>query len=263
VSTSASVKALEIPLSELVSLRNLYKAEKGSRHTPSIPHIKLVLLTLCVRQRKQPRMKFEFDVVNESIPQLMEETGLRKSTIDDVLAFLMWIGLCRTIRQGGGKGKNPTVRHIDFDGFVSGNLRAGTGDFQLRVGEMSFPDGELPQLIGELPDTPSLKPLLKPVCVPDSIQISHETGFEIDKIMDAYQPEINAYVIPSCDLDTLPEYEFIDGRMWYETQHGHTGEENYFQAESLSILKTLASNFTNDDISSRQRFSKEKSEWSL
>jgi hypothetical protein len=263
VSTSASVKALEIPLSELVRLRILYKAEKGSRHTPSIPNIKLVLLTLCVRQRRRSRINSEIDVVNESIPQLREETGLSKSTIDDVLAFLMWIGLCRTIRQGGGRGKNPTVRHIDFDRFVSGNLRSGTGELQLCVGEMCLPDGELPQFIGELPDTPLVKPIHKQCCVPGSIEISHENGFEIDKIMDAYQPEINAHTISSCDLDTLPEYELIDGRNWHETQHGHTREENYFQEESLSILKTLASNFTNDDISSRQRFSKEKSKWSL
>jgi hypothetical protein len=263
MSIDAAVEALEIPASEINDLRMRYRNEKGARHTPSTINVKAVLMALSIRQRKRPLLCADHHVVNESVPQLMEYFGLKKSTIDDVLAFLTWAGICRTIRQGGGRGKNPTVRFVDFDRYVLGKSKGSAGGIEMSVGEIRFPPGETSQLDGELPNTPLVKPSLKPVCVPSSILNSHETGFELDKIMHAYQPEIDAHADTFCDMDTLPDADFFNREARHQMQFSRTAEETYFQEECSGIVATLADYFANDDLISRGTITKEKSGRSL
>ena len=253
-----TVKAVEFPVEELERLRILYASEKDHRHTPSIPNIKLVLLVLCARQRKRSDLNPAHEVVNESVPQIMGATGLKKSTVDDVLAFLTWIGLCRTIKKGGGKGKNPTIRFVDFENYVLGGPVIDVGETGIQVGDQGFSDGEISQLDGELPDTPLVKPLLKPVCIPSSIQNSHETGFELDKIMHAYQPEIDAHTYPSCDMHLLPEAEFFSVETRHKVNVSRMAENSDFQRECSGVVVTLAEFFGNDDLNSRGTHIKEK-----
>lgn len=207
-----TVMAADFPVEELERLRNLFASKKGHRHTSSIPNIKLVLFVLCARQQKRYKLNPDHEVVNESVPQIMKQTGLKKSTVDDVLAFLTWIGLCRTVRKGGGKGKNPTVRFVDFENYVLGRAIVDDGGTGIHVGEQILSAGELSQLDGELPDTPLVKPLHKPLCIPSSFENSIETGFEIEKIQIAYQLEIEAGEYEHCDPDTLPEISVLFNR---------------------------------------------------
>lgn len=183
-----AVQALKLPNDRLEKMLGLYAAEKGSRHTPSVTTVKMVLVALSIRQRKRSDLGCDGDVVNESVPQIMAYWNLKKSTVDDALAFLTWSGVVRTIKKGGGRGKNPTIRQVYFDGFESGKREIHDGEPPLHDGESELSDGETFEQDGELPDTPLVKPITNPLCKPlDEYPLS-ENELDLDQLIEFYEP---------------------------------------------------------------------------
>lgn len=208
---SVSVLALEFPIEEIKRLLCEFAKEKGDRHAPSAKSVKSVMLALGIRQRSMPRLYKDLHVTNESVPQLSKALDLKKGTVDDVLAFLTWTGLCRTIKKGGGKGKNPTVRRLEIEDYESGGQKTGAGEDTSGVGISTYHDGEQGIHDGELPGTPLVQPLLKPVCEPTDITAACEEGYGIEELIAAYNHEIERTVILGADLDTFPdEFQHVD-----------------------------------------------------
>lgn len=183
-----AVQALKLPNDQLEKLLGRYAVEKGSRHTPSVTTVKMVLVALSIRQRKRSDLGCDGEVVNESVPQIMAYWDLKKSTVDDALAFLTWSGVVRTIKKGGGRGKNPTIRQVYFDGFESGNREIHDGESLLHDGESELRDGETFEQDGESPDTPLVKPITNPICKPvDECPLSANEP-DLDQLIEYYEP---------------------------------------------------------------------------
>jgi hypothetical protein len=205
MSTKDSVLAYEFSMVEIKRLLSHYAIEKGARHTPNAKNVKSVMMALGIRQRLRPTLHQEIHVVNESIPQLSKNLDLKKGTVDDILAFLTWAGICQTIRKGGGRGKNPTVRRLEIQDYGSGYSKHGVGESSDRVGISVVHNGERGIHDGELPDTPIIQPSSKPVCEPIHFTNTCESGYEIEKLIEAYGEEFEQDVVVGVDIETIPE----------------------------------------------------------
>ena len=128
----------------------------GAKHTPSVVAVKAIASRLAMKQRK--RVGFDLEVTNESKAQLVDKTGWSEGTISDVIKFLEWMGLVKTIRRGGGKNKMPTVRHMITTGPPIQFQSKQRGIIDVLNGKRTKHDGIKDDQDGEFPDTPKELP---------------------------------------------------------------------------------------------------------
>ena len=132
-----------------IELKKYSKTVKGN-HCPSVVTVKAVLKEIGIRQRQ--RKGFDYPTANESLEQLSRATAISKSAVSDALRFCEWVGLCETVRKGGGPNKVPTVRRLVTTGFPVKKLN------ELK-GELSNHNGEVPDQNGAFPQTPKDLPI--------------------------------------------------------------------------------------------------------
>ena len=128
----------------------------GAKHTPSVVAVKAIASRLAMKQRK--RNGFDIEVTNESKKQIFEKTRWSEGTSSDVIKFLEWMGLVKTIRRGGGKNKMPTVRHMITTGPPIQFQSKQRGIIDVLNGKRTKHDGIKGDQDGELPDTPKELP---------------------------------------------------------------------------------------------------------
>ncbi len=128
----------------------------GAKHTPSVLAVKNIPPYLGSRQRK--RKGFDLEITNESKAQIHAKTGWSEGTISDVIKFLEWMGLCKTVRRGGGKNKMPTVRHMITTGAPIQFQSKHRGIIPVLNGKRTKHDGIKDDQDGEFPDTPKELP---------------------------------------------------------------------------------------------------------
>ena len=139
-------------------------AEKfGMKHTPSVVAVKAIASRLAMKQRK--RTGFDLEITNESKAQIHAKTGWSEGTIGDVIKFLEWMGLMKTIRRGGGKNRLPTVRHMITTGPPIQFQSKHDGIIDVHNGRPKKHDGIKDDQNGELPDTPRDIPMMHTQCV--------------------------------------------------------------------------------------------------
>ena len=134
----------------------VFAKKYGAKHTPGVVAVKAIASRLAMKQRK--RTGFELEVTNESKRQLAEKTGCSEGSIGDVIKFLEFEGLCKTIRRGGGKNKLPTVRHMITTGLPVEFQSKHRGTIPDLNGKRTKHDGIKDDQDGELPDTPKELP---------------------------------------------------------------------------------------------------------
>jgi hypothetical protein len=132
-----------------IELKKYSETVKGN-HCPSVVTVKAVLKEIGIRQRQ--RKGFDYPTANESLEQLSRATAISKSAVSDALRFCEWIGLCETVRKGGGPNRVPTVRRLVTTGFPAKKLNE-------QKGELSNHNGEEPDQNGAFPQTPKDLPL--------------------------------------------------------------------------------------------------------
>jgi hypothetical protein len=128
----------------------------GAKHTPSVVAVKAIASRLAMKQRK--RTGFDIEVTNESKKQIFEKTGWSEGTSGDSIKFLESMGLCKTVRRGGGKNKMPTVRHMITTGPPILFQSKHRGIIPVLNGKRTKHDGIKDDQDGELPDTPKELP---------------------------------------------------------------------------------------------------------
>jgi hypothetical protein len=128
----------------------------GAKHTPSVLAFKGIAPYLGSRQRK--RTGFDLEITNESKAQIHSKAAWSEGTISDVIKFLEWMGLVKTIRRGGGKNKMPTVRHMITTGPPIQFQSKHRGIIPVLNGKRTKHDGIKDDQDGELPDTPKELP---------------------------------------------------------------------------------------------------------
>lgn len=128
----------------------------GAKHTPSVVAVKAIASRLAMKQRK--RTGFDIEVTNESKKQIFEKTGWSEGTSGDAIKFLESMGLCKTVRRGGGKNKVPTVRHMITTGCPILFQSKHRGIIPVLNGKRTKHDGIKDDQDGELPDTPKELP---------------------------------------------------------------------------------------------------------
>jgi hypothetical protein len=126
-----------------------YSETVKGHHCPSVVSVKAVLKEIGIRQRQ--RKGFDFPTANESLEQFSKATALSKSTVSDSLRFCEWLGLCETVRKGGGPNKVPTVRRLVEEGFPVQNTNNQIGEIVRHNGEESDHNGAFPQTPRVLP----------------------------------------------------------------------------------------------------------------
>ena len=134
----------------------VFAKKYGAKHTPGVVAVKAIASRLAMKQRK--RTGFELEVTNESKRQLAEKTGCSEGSIGDVIKFLEFEGLCKTIRRGGGKNKLPTVRHMITTGLPVELQSKHRGIIPVLNGKRTELEGIKDDQDGELPDTPKELP---------------------------------------------------------------------------------------------------------
>lgn len=128
----------------------------GAKHTPSVVAVKAIASRLAMKQRK--RTGFDIEVTNESKKQIFEKTGWSEGTSGDAIKFLESMGLCKTVRRGGGKNKVPTVRHMITTGRPILFQSKHRGIIPVLNGKRTKHDGIRDDQDGEFPDTPKELP---------------------------------------------------------------------------------------------------------
>ena len=93
-----------------------FKAADGDKHVPSTEKTKSVMAYLGHRQRTKGSS--EVEIVDESVDQIVNATGISRGSVQDVIRFLAWAGWLITIRHGGGRSRKPTVRHLNQNAWV-------------------------------------------------------------------------------------------------------------------------------------------------
>ena len=135
----------------------------GAKHTPSVLAFKSIAPYLGSRQRK--RTGFDLEITNESKAQIHAKAAWSEGTISDVIKFLEWMGLVKTIRRGGGKNRLPTVRHMITTGSPIEFQSEHDGIIYVLNGRPKKHNGIEGNQDGELPDTPKDIPVVDPQCV--------------------------------------------------------------------------------------------------
>ena len=135
----------------------------GAKHTPSVLAFKGIAPYLGSRQRK--RTGFDLEITNESKAQIHAKAAWSEGTISDVIKFLEWMGLVKTIRRGGGKNRLPTVRHMITTGPPIQFQSKHDGIIDVHNGRPKKYDGIKDDQNGELPDTPRDIPMMHTQCV--------------------------------------------------------------------------------------------------
>lgn len=158
----------------------VFAKKYGAKHTPGVVAVKAIASRLAMKQRK--RIGFELEVTNESKRQLAEKTGCSEGSIGDVIKFLEFEGLCKTVRRGGGKNKVPTVRHMITTGLPIEFQSKHRGIIPVLNGKRTELEGMSDDQDGELPDTPKELPkeIAHEVCVCESVT-SYKTSKEEEK----------------------------------------------------------------------------------
>jgi hypothetical protein len=128
----------------------------GAKHTPSVVAFKGIAPYLGSRQRK--RKGFDLEITNESKAQIHAKAAWSEGTISDVIKFLEWMGLVKTIRRGGGKNRLPTVRHMITTGPPIQFQSEHDGIIYVLNGRPKKHDGIKDDQDGKLPDTPKELP---------------------------------------------------------------------------------------------------------
>ena len=128
----------------------------GAKHTPSVLAFKGIAPYLGSRQRK--RKGFDLEITNESKAQIHAKAAWSEGTISDVIKFLEWMGLVKTIRRGGGKNRLPTVRHMITTGPPIQFQSKERGIIDVLNGKRTKHDGIKDDQDGKLPDTPKELP---------------------------------------------------------------------------------------------------------
>ena len=128
----------------------------GAKHAPSVVAFKGIAPYLGSRQRK--RTGFDLETTNESKAQIHAKAAWSEGTISDVIKFLEWMGLVKTIRRGGGKNKMPTVRHMITTGPPILFQSKHRGIIPVLNGKRTKHDGIKDDQDGKLPDTPKELP---------------------------------------------------------------------------------------------------------
>jgi hypothetical protein len=128
----------------------------GAKHTPSVVAFKGIAPYLGSRQRK--RKGFDLEITNESKAQIHAKAAWSEGTISDVIKFLEWMGLVKTIRRGGGKNRLPTVRHMITTGPPIQFQSEHDGIIYVHNGRPKKHDGIKDDQDGKLPDTPKELP---------------------------------------------------------------------------------------------------------
>ena len=85
----------------------------GSKHVPGVKAVKAIAPYLGHRQRS--RVKHGGIAVDESLKQIGKATGYSDSTISDVIRFLGYFGFIETLKHGGGRNMQPTVRRLNTE----------------------------------------------------------------------------------------------------------------------------------------------------
>ena len=140
-----------------------FSKKYGMKHTPSVVAVKAIASRLAMKQRK--RTGFDLEITNESKAQIHAKTGWSEGTISDVIKFLEWMGLVKTIRRGGGKNRLPTVRHMITTGRPMMFESKQDGIIFVLNGRRKKHSGIEDDQNGELPDTPRDIPVVDPQCV--------------------------------------------------------------------------------------------------
>ena len=128
----------------------------GAKHTTSVVAFKGIAPYLGSRQRK--RKGFDLEITNESKAQIHAKAAWSEGTISDVIKFLEWMGLVKTIRRGGGKNRLPTVRHMITTGSPIQFQSEHDGIIYVHNGRPKKHDGIKDDQDGKLPDTPKELP---------------------------------------------------------------------------------------------------------
>ena len=191
----------------------------GAKHTPSVLAVKNIPPYLGSRQRK--RKGFDLVITNESKAQIHSKTAWSEGTISDVIKFLEWMGLVKTIRRGGGKNKMPTVRHMITTGPPIQFQSKQRGIIDVLNGKRTKHDGIKDDQDGELPDTPKELPR----------EIAHDVyvheSFTSKNIQTSKEEEENRHKSTRSQLDACE-----DKIGYLEELNSLAGENSHF----LSLL---------------------------
>jgi hypothetical protein len=102
--------------------------------------------------RQRTKGSSEVEIVDESVDQIVNATGISRGSVHDVLRFLAWAGWLITVRHGGGRSRRPTVRHLNTSAWTRAeNPREMRSELDGISGEL---DGIEANLDGEHPITP-------------------------------------------------------------------------------------------------------------
>jgi hypothetical protein len=128
----------------------------NGKHVPGIKAVKAIAPYLGHRQRSRP--KYGGIAIDDSLRQIHEKTGYSVSTISDVIRFLEYFGFIETLRHGGGRNKQPTVRRLitQYPNNELSGILFNLNDYFVDLHE------KLRDLNGVLPDTPRELPRFIP-----------------------------------------------------------------------------------------------------
>ena len=124
----------------------------GSKHVPGVKAVKAIAPYLGHRQRS--RVKHGGIAVDESLKQIGKATGYSDSTISDVIRFLGYFGFIETLKHGGGRNMQPTVRRLNTEhpsNELSGILFNLNDFFRDLHGKKHDLNGVFPETPRELP----------------------------------------------------------------------------------------------------------------
>jgi len=165
----------------------------NSHHKPTTRTVKQIALQLADRQKYSPFHRQ--DCANTTLEQLACYCGVKPASISDALRCLEFLGIVKTIRQGGGINKKPTVRNVNLSVFTQWGIPPfepnkeskqkpeHNGEFDKQHGELDEQHGELNDQHGKHPQT--LNELLsiktESACATAKTNAKeNETAFEID-----------------------------------------------------------------------------------
>jgi hypothetical protein len=150
-----------------------------SKHIPSVRAVKAIAPYLGHRQRSRP--KYGGIAVDDSLRQIHEKTGYSVSTISDVIKFLEYFGFIETLRHGGGRNKQPTVRRLitQYPNNELSGILFNLNDYFLDL------HGKKHDLNGVFPETPRELPRFIPrVCTSKDSKFIFEEPFLEENFID-------------------------------------------------------------------------------
>lgn len=138
-----------------------------SHHKPTARTVKQIALQLADRQKYSAIHRQ--DCVNTTLEQLADYCCVKPASISDALRCLEFLGIVKTIRKGGGRLKQATVRNVNLSVFTqwgmppfdpnkrkkqkpehNGELNEQHGEFEKHNGDIDDQHGKRPQTLNEL-----------------------------------------------------------------------------------------------------------------